>query len=102
MEERIMELLPIGTVVTLNQGRKKLMIFGIIQTMDGHEDERNDGEYDYIGVPYPEGNMGQDFQYLFNHQDIAKIHFKGFEDIERQEFIAKLIEYYRNAPEEEN
>lgn len=99
MQERVKELLPIGTVVTLNKGSKRLMIFGIIQTMDNNPDQEKNGEYDYIGVPYPEGNMGQDFQYLFNHSDIERIHFRGFEDIERQEFIYKLGQYYRSAPE---
>ena len=53
-------------------------------------------EYDYIGVPYPEGNMGQDYQYLFNHDDVEAVYFRGFEDIERQEFIYNLTEFYKN------
>jgi len=102
MEERLKELLPIGTVVTLKNGVKKLMIFGIIQTMDDNPDAEKNGEYDYIGVPYPEGNMGQDYQYLFNHSDIERIWFLGFEDIERQEFIYKLGEYYRSGGQTED
>lgn len=91
MLDKIKELLPIGTVVSLKNGTKKLMVFGVIQSIQ----EQSDKEYDYIGVPYPEGNMGQDYQYLFNHADIETVYFRGFEDIERQEFIYNLTEFYK-------
>ena len=72
------------------------MIFGIIQSNAEDPGE----EYDYIGVPYPEGNMGQDYQYLFYHNDIEEIFFKGYEDVERQEFIENLEEFYANKDSE--
>lgn len=90
--ENIQQYLPIGTVVSLKDGVKKLMIFGIIQSVQ--EDEGK--EYDYVGVPYPEGNMGQDYQFLFNHEDVESVYFRGFEDVERQEFIFNLTEFYKN------
>lgn len=40
--------------------------------------------------------MGQDYQYLFNHDDVETVYFRGFEDIERQEFIYNLTEFYKN------
>lgn len=92
----IREFLPIGTVVVLKNGTKKLMIFGIIQSNAEDPGE----EYDYIGVPYPEGNMGQEYQYLFYHNDIEEIFFKGYEDVERQEFIENLEEFYANKDSE--
>lgn len=91
MIKNVKNLLPIGTVVILNGGKKRLMIFGVKQTMENEENK----EYDYIGVPYPEGNIGTDFQYLFNHDDVEEVFFRGFEDIERQEFIFHLSEYYK-------
>lgn len=92
----IHDFLPIGTVVVLKNGTKKLMIFGIIQSNVEEPGE----EYDYIGVPYPEGNMGEEYQYLFYHNDIEEIFFKGYEDVERQEFIENLEEFYRNKESE--
>ncbi len=86
------EYLPVGTVVVLENGTKKLMIFGVIQS----NPEKPEVEYDYIGVPYPEGNLGNEFQYLFYHKDIREVFFKGFEDIERQNFIKSLTEFYEN------
>lgn len=86
----IKELLPIGSIVLLKDGEKKLMINGIKQI-----DASGDGkEYDYLGVLYPEGHIGDQFQYLFNHEDIDKIVFHGYEDEERTEFLAKLAALY--------
>ncbi len=79
------ELLPIGSVVLLKNAKKKLMIYGIGQT----ETEKN-VTYDYIGVLYPEGNMGKGTQFLFNHSDIDQVFFKGYEDEERTQFINVL------------
>ncbi|MBE6707696.1 MAG: DUF4176 domain-containing protein [Ruminococcaceae bacterium] len=85
------ELLPIGSVVLLKDAVKKLMIYGVGQT-----DTTTDKDYDYIGVMYPEGNMGEGSQYLFNHGDIEQVFFRGFSDNERDEFIERLKGYYEN------
>lgn len=94
----IKEYLPIGSVVLLKDGDKRLMIFGIMQTVEDEEQEIIE-EYDYIGVPYPEGNMGDDYQYLFMHEDIEKVYFKGYEDNEREEFVERLVEHYKKDME---
>lgn len=86
----IKELLPIGTVVLLKDGEKRLMIIGVKQTNEEGEGK----EYDYLGVLYPEGFIGADFQYLFNHEDIEEVIARGFEDAERDSFIEKLADYY--------
>ena len=75
-------------------GEKKLMIYGVKQT--DNEDQK---EYDYIGVVYPEGNMGQGTQFLFNHSDIKEVYYRGYEDEERDEFIERLDEYYEQKEE---
>ncbi len=85
----IKELLPIGSIVWLKGAKKPLMIFGVRQqNMD------NNVEYDYIGVLYPEGNMGVNSQFMFNHGDIEKVVFRGYEDESRIEFLNKLDAYY--------
>ena len=88
-------LLPIGTVVQLKGGEKRLMVFGIRQT----DSEGDDTEYDYVAVPYPEGNMGIDLHFLFNHEEIDTVFFRGFEDIERQSFIQALTRAYEEKEE---
>ena len=89
LKMNVKELLPIGSVVLMNGGTKKLMIYGVKQT-----DQEDNQLYDYIGVVYPEGNMGEGTQFLFNHEDINKIVFYGYSDVEREEFIEKLEAYY--------
>lgn len=84
------DLLPIGTVVLLKGAEKKLMIFGVKQ----RQTEKNE-TYDYIGVAYPEGNMGPEAQFLFNHESIDKIVFRGYDNEEQAEFLEKLENYYK-------
>lgn len=87
---KIRDLLPIGSIVLLKDGEKRLMISGVMQS----EMEQDGGEYDYFGVLYPEGHIGEQFQYLFNHEDIEEIVFRGYADDERKAFIDKLAEFY--------
>ena len=74
----------------MEEGEKRLMISGIMQS----DASGNGEEYDYLGVLYPEGHIGDQFQYLFNHKDISEIIFRGFEDTERVEFLDKLTNLY--------
>ncbi len=86
----IQDLLPIGSIVLLKDGEKRLMVCGIMQSDASGEGE----EYNYMGVLYPEGHIGEQFQYLFNHEDIDQIIFRGYEDDERIEFLKKLTDIY--------
>ena len=89
---RIKDLLPIGSIVLLKDGEKRLMINGIMQS----DASANGQECDYLGILYPEGHIGDQFQYLFNHEDIREIVFRGFEDSERVEFLEKLAHLYEH------
>ena len=87
----IKDLLPIGSVIWLKNAEHALMIYGVKQ-----QNLETGEEYDYIGVLYPEGNMGENTQFLFMHEDIEKIVFRGYEDASRAEFIEKLDEFYES------
>ena len=87
---KIKDLLPIGSIVRLHDGEKRLMIIGIMQS----DASGNGKEYDYLGILYPEGHIGDQFQYLFNQEDIEGVIFRGFEDDERVEFLNKLTNLY--------
>lgn len=89
---RIKDLLPIGSIVLLKDGEKRLMINGIMQNDAGGTGKN----YDYMGILYPEGHIGEGFQYLFNHEDINEIIFRGYEDSERSEFLDKLAKLYEH------
>ena len=83
----VKRLLPIGSVVRLREAKKCLMIFGICQN-------HNDTTFDYIGVLWPEGNMGAQTQILFAHDDIQEVVYKGYESEEREIFVERLSKFY--------
>ena len=85
------DLLPIGSVVTLKGGVKKLMITG----MYVGKEETPDEFYDYMGVLYPEGFIGAESNFLFNRQDINDVVFRGYDNPERQDFLDYLEENYQ-------
>lgn len=82
------ELLPIGSVVLLEDAEKALMTIGIMQ-------KSNETLYDYIGVIYPEGYINRDTFFVFNHEDIEKILFKGHESQEYKTFLEKVSKEYK-------
>lgn len=84
----IKELLPIGSVVLMRGGTKKIMITGILQVVE----EENEEVYDYIGVPYPEGYMDAENAILFQHENINDVIFKGYDNPERLEFLDLMEE----------
>ena len=59
------EILPLGSVVTLKDANKRLMIAGRLQK------ETSTGQvFDYSAVLWPEGMVSSDKVYLFNEDDI--------------------------------
>lgn len=80
-----MNLLPVGSVVSLKEATKKIMIIGIAVN-----NESSNKVYDYIGVPFPEGYVDSETMFLFMHEDIEKIEFLGFVNAETQGFRAAL------------
>lgn len=78
--------LPIGSVVLLKKGTKRVMIYGRKQIQVGA-----DKEWDYIGCLYPEGNIDENYMYLFNHDQIEKVYFLGYQDEEEFNFVEKNL-----------
>ena len=78
--------LPIGTVVLLKGGRKRAMITGFCSVAQ----ENQEKIYDYSGCVYPEGYLSSNQVCLFDHDQIDKIFFLGYEDEEEKAFKDKL------------
>ena len=78
--------LPIGSVVRLKNGQKRIMIYGRRQLQVG-----TDKEWDYIACLYPEGNLNEDNCFLFNHDQIEQVYFLGLQDVEEFTFAAKYL-----------
>ena len=84
-------LLPIGSVVTLQEAEKKLMIIGESLELEGSTQI-----YDYIGLPYPEGYIDEETMFLFMADDIESVNFVGYVDMESQAFRVQYGEYLKN------
>ena len=98
MEERF---LPIGSVVLLKGGKKRVMVIGFCAVAA----EKNDKVFDYCGCIYPEGLMSSNQTCMFDHSQIEKVYAKGFADEEEIGFKQKLNNLIQklgslNKPEE--
>ncbi|MFU8691918.1 DUF4176 domain-containing protein [Rossellomorea sp. FS2] len=67
------KLLPIGTVVKLSNMDKLVMIYGYNQIQVSTKKQ-----FDYIGVPYPEGNISADYNVFFNRNLIEEVLHNGY------------------------
>lgn len=84
------KFLPIGSVVKLKEGTKRLMITGFLPIEQKENGEKN--MWDYNGCLYPEGILNSTNNYLFNHSQIEEVHFIGLVDDEEKIFKKKLDE----------
>lgn len=77
-------LLPIGTVVILEGGTKKVMITGYYSKAEGENKI-----YQYNGCIFPEGFMENVFC-LFDQSQIVEVFYKGLENDEYEKYISDL------------
>jgi len=78
-------LLPIGSVVLLNDSTKKVMIVGVCQRGVSNPDII----WDYVGVVFPEGFLAADKMFMFNNEQIQQIYAIGYQDGEQLLFKEK-------------
>lgn len=89
------KLLPLGSVVYLKEGNKKLLIIArglVAKNGDGHI------FFDYGGVPYPEGLVDDQMAY-FQNDAITKVVFKGYTDLDDEATVDKINAYVVNHPD---
>lgn len=86
INEELKKFLPIGTIVLLKGGSKRLMITGFCSVPN--EDKTK--FFDYTGCLYPEGIINSKEIALFNHVQIDKVYFVGYRDEEEKLFKEKL------------
>lgn len=79
-------ILPIGSIINLNGGNKRIMIIGYAR----YADSSCTNYYDYCGCAYPEGYSGINHCVLFNHKDIEHIYALGFQNETQFEFSKAL------------
>lgn len=79
------KLLPLGSVVYLEEGTQKLVIIGRGVIFD----DTDSGEQvfaDYMGVLYPAGFQPES-TIFFQHENVDKIVFEGYKDDEENRFM---------------
>ena len=80
------KFLPIGTVVMLENGRKRVMITGFCP-IEGNDKKKM---WDYSGCMFPEGFLDSRTTCLFNHDQIKEVYHLGLQDDEEKSFKEKL------------
>lgn len=80
------DLLPIGSIVLLKEGNKRIMICGRIQTREGE-----DTIYDYSACYYPEGIIDSSSMFFFNRDAIERVYFIGFQDTEELKYRNEVL-----------
>lgn len=78
------KFLPIGTVVMLKNGYKRVMITGYKCFFD------KDKIYDYSGCLYPEGIISYKNTLLFNHSQIVQVYHVGLINDSFKEYNSSL------------
>lgn len=87
--------IPLGSIVLLKGGAKKLMVVGrALQIRNGESTVF----FDYAGVPYPEGLMGDQVAY-FNQDNIARLVFSGFSDIDNENVVDNINRWLEEHPD---
>ncbi|WP_297236500.1 DUF4176 domain-containing protein [uncultured Faecalicoccus sp.] len=89
------ELLPIGTVLTLKNGSKKVMITGRIQ-----REKKTKKVFDYAACLWPEGMLDSSHFYLFNHEDVDILYHIGYQALEEFQFRSVLEEEIKKLEED--
>ena len=88
--------LPIGTVVLLKGGEKRVMIVGFCAVAENDKEK----VWDYSGCIYPEGLLTSTQALLFNHEQIEKIYHLGLIDEDEIRFKAGLNKLLATIEEE--
>lgn len=80
-------LLPIGSVVLLKGGNKRVMICGRVQNRAGTNEI-----YDYSACFFPEGIVNPGNMFFFNRDAIETVFFIGLQDKEELDFRAAVLD----------
>ena len=88
------DFLPLGTIVNIKGSVKKSMIIarGLAAKL-GEETKY----FDYGGVTYPEGLIGDAIQY-FNVDSISEVVYKGFTDKDDEHMVKNINEWIERSP----
>ncbi len=92
---RLEGLLPIGSVVRLKGGIRDIMIMGYAQS----KADMPDSFYDYAGCPFPQGIIAPDKTLLFNQENVEKVYYVGYMDVNSTRFLEEAERVVRQQRE---
>lgn len=87
--------LPLGSVVVLKGGIQKLLIVSRGINVKREEEVLF---FDYGGVLFPEGLLGDQMAY-FNHDGIESVVFEGYDDEDSKKLVENINRYLSKNPE---
>ena len=93
--------LPIGTVVEVKDAQIALMVTGYCMKAQGEESDK-EKIYDYCACPYPAGITNSAINIVFDHDNIEKVLFMGYESDEYKELNDFIKEELERVTKEEN
>lgn len=82
-------MLPIGSIIYLNEGTDKIMILSRGPIL---EEEETPILFDYAGCLYPQG-LDADNVFYFNQENIDEVVFEGYRDKEEKRFVKLMDEW---------
>ena len=89
------EYIPLGSIVLLKGAAQKLVIIARALNV-----KKGDEIYffDYGAALYPEGVMGDQIAY-FNKEDISRVVFEGYSDIDNENMVENINRYIAENPD---
>lgn len=85
-----MKWIPLGSVVVWNNSTQKILVIG--RGLNVRSDDENEYYFDYCGVVYPEGLIGDRILY-FNHDAVDRILFEGYDDDDNKIMNDRISQY---------
>lgn len=88
------KLLPLGSIVYLQEGIQKVIIVGrgpVIETKNGQR------LFDYAASLYPLG-INKDHLYFFNKEDIQTVVFEGYSSEEEEQYNKVYADWLATNP----
>lgn len=87
-------LLPLGSVIKINNSEALFMIMGYFPSS-----EENDEIYEYMGVPYPLGFRPDDEIFMFDGDAIGEVLFAGYENELSKQYLEAMMTVFSYSPE---
>jgi len=85
-------LLPIGSIVFLEEGMIPLAIIAVSSFIKKEESDATLHHFDYTGTPYPQGLVEEEV-YYFHHENISEVVFEGYKNDLHERYLKSVDEW---------